>query len=63
MRQEITRAHQGWALDNVTMHNEVTRLSTEEARAPPNVINFLRLKETRKNCDVKYSVKSRGGKK
>ncbi|XP_029675665.1 LOW QUALITY PROTEIN: dynein heavy chain 8, axonemal-like [Formica exsecta] len=34
MKQEITRAHK-WALDNVTLHNEVLRNIAEEIKAPP----------------------------
>lgn len=37
MRQEVTRAHKGWALDNVTLHNEVTRNMADEVRTPPSV--------------------------
>lgn len=39
MRQEVTRMHKGWALDTVTLHNEVLRTNKEEITAPPNV-NF-----------------------
>lgn len=37
MKQEVTRAHKGWALDNVTLHNEVTKQTAEEVRTSPNV--------------------------
>ncbi|XP_059501668.1 dynein axonemal heavy chain 8-like [Stegostoma tigrinum] len=35
MRQEVTRAHKGWALDSVTLHNEVTKLMKDEIKLPP----------------------------
>ncbi|KAK9298339.1 hypothetical protein QLX08_008257 [Tetragonisca angustula] len=35
MRQEVTRAHKGWALDNVTLHNEVLRYTAEEIKTEP----------------------------
>ncbi|XP_055492373.1 dynein axonemal heavy chain 8-like [Leucoraja erinacea] len=35
MRQEVTRAHKGWALDSVTLHNETTKLMKEEIKVPP----------------------------
>ncbi|XP_026846872.1 dynein heavy chain 8, axonemal [Drosophila persimilis] len=35
MRQEVARAHQGWALDQVTMHNDVLKVGTEECKKPP----------------------------
>uniref|UniRef100_A0A8C9WHP3 Dynein axonemal heavy chain 8 n=1 Tax=Scleropages formosus TaxID=113540 RepID=A0A8C9WHP3_SCLFO len=35
MRQEVTRAHKGWALDTVTLHNEVLKQIKEEITTPP----------------------------
>ena len=35
MRQEVTRNHEGWALDEVILHNEVTRSNREDLRTPP----------------------------
>ncbi|XP_072937033.1 dynein axonemal heavy chain 8 [Epargyreus clarus] len=35
MRQEVTRAHKGWALDMVALHNDVTKYTYEEIKAPP----------------------------
>ncbi|XP_045484350.1 dynein axonemal heavy chain 8 [Pieris rapae] len=35
MRQEVTRAHKGWALDMVALHNDVTKFTYEEIKAPP----------------------------
>lgn len=37
MRQEVTRAHKGWALDVVTLHNDITKYSLEEIKGPPPV--------------------------
>lgn len=37
MRQEVTRAHKGWALDTVTIHNEVLKQVKEEITAAPQV--------------------------
>lgn len=41
MRQEVTRAHKGWALDSVTLHNDVTKSFKEEIGAPPNVSTIM----------------------
>lgn len=35
MRQEVTRAHRGWALDSVVMQNTITRFSIEQITSPP----------------------------
>uniref|UniRef100_A0A3Q3F240 Dynein, axonemal, heavy chain 5 like n=1 Tax=Kryptolebias marmoratus TaxID=37003 RepID=A0A3Q3F240_KRYMA len=35
MRQEVTRANKGWALDTVTLNNKVLRKSLEEITASP----------------------------
>ncbi|CAB3221710.1 unnamed protein product [Arctia plantaginis] len=35
MRQEVTRAHKGWALDMVSLHNDVTKSLLEDIKAPP----------------------------
>lgn len=40
MRQEVTRAHKGWALDSVTLHNEVIKQFKEDINtAPPVSLN------------------------
>ncbi|XP_062508497.1 dynein axonemal heavy chain 8-like [Corticium candelabrum] len=35
MRQEVTRAHKGWALDSVVLHNEVLRQMKADIASPP----------------------------
>ncbi|XP_072395911.1 dynein axonemal heavy chain 8 [Diabrotica undecimpunctata] len=35
MKQEVARAHKGWALDNVKLFNEVTKLNREEILQGP----------------------------
>jgi dynein heavy chain len=35
MRQEITRAHKGWALDTVVLENDVTKMMKEDVGVPP----------------------------
>lgn len=41
MRQEVTRAHKGWALDTVTLHNDVLKQSKEEITASPAVSSLM----------------------
>jgi dynein heavy chain len=36
MRQEVTRAHKGWALDSVVLHNDITKMSKDEIKIPPD---------------------------
>jgi len=35
MRQEVTRAHKGWALDSVVLHNDVLKHMKEDISIPP----------------------------
>lgn len=35
MRQEVTRAHKGWALDQVVLNNEMTKSTKDDISAPP----------------------------
>lgn len=35
MRQEVARAHKGWALDQMTIHNEVTKMFADGCKKPP----------------------------
>lgn len=37
MRQEVTRAHKGWSLDGVMLHNDVTKYAREDINNPPSV--------------------------
>lgn len=34
--QEVTRAHKGWALDGVVLHNDVTRQMKDDITTPPS---------------------------
>ena len=36
MRQEITRAHKGWALDSVVLSNDMTKMMREDVTAGPS---------------------------
>lgn len=40
MRQEVTRAHKGWALDSVILHNDVTKQFKEDITSSP-VVSFV----------------------
>ncbi|XP_035785030.1 dynein heavy chain 8, axonemal-like [Anopheles albimanus] len=35
MRQEVARAHKGWALDMITLHNDVTQMVAEDCKVAP----------------------------
>lgn len=37
MRQEVTRANKGWALDTVTLYNKVLKQTMEEITMAPTV--------------------------
>ncbi len=39
VRQETTRANVDWALDEVTLQNEVTKMFENECKIPPKVYN------------------------
>lgn len=41
MKQEVARAHVGWALDKVALHNDVTKTSPENCKEPPKVILLI----------------------
>ena len=41
MRQEVTRAHKGWALDSVVLHNDVLKQTKEDITTPPQVSDTL----------------------
>lgn len=34
-KQEVTRAHKGWALDSVVLQNQITRLNKEDIGESP----------------------------
>ena len=36
MRQEIARAHKGWALDSVFLNNDVTKMMREDVTTSPS---------------------------
>ncbi|KAM7379582.1 hypothetical protein PAMP_005128 [Pampus punctatissimus] len=40
MRQEVTRANKGWALDTVTLHNKVLKQAREEITAAPTETRY-----------------------
>eukprot|EP00794_Sanderia_malayensis_P018805 gene18805-20701_t len=36
MRQEVTRAHKGWALDTVVLQNDVLKIGKDDVTSPPS---------------------------
>lgn len=40
MRQEVTRAHKGWALDSVVLHNDVVKQMKEDITSAP-VVSYI----------------------
>ena len=48
MRQEITRAHKGWALDGVVLDNEVTKMMKEDIGNAPS--------EGKHNICIKFEI-------
>ena len=41
MRQEVTRAHKGWALDSVVLHNDFMKQMKEDITSAPAVSRVL----------------------
>lgn len=41
MQQEVARAHQGWALDQVSMQNDVSKMNADEFKKPPKEGVFI----------------------
>lgn len=37
MKQEVTRSRKGWALDQVILHNDVTKYQRDEIKVAPTV--------------------------
>jgi len=52
MRQEITRAHKGWALDAVVLDNDVTKLMKEDITSAPSEGNNLRVARKCHRCPI-----------
>lgn len=40
MKQEVARAHKGWALDQISLHNNVLKAFKEEVKSSPAVSIF-----------------------
>lgn len=53
MRQDVARAHKGWALDQVMIHNDVLKLAREEIKASPNVSKVVVLCS---NCNNSQTI-------
>lgn len=53
VRQETTRANVDWALDEVTLQNEVTKMPGTECKIPPKVYPVLYT-----HCSINLHVKN-----
>lgn len=54
MRQEVTRANKGWALDTVTLHNKVLKQTKEEITASPTVSQTIQINISISNSTSTY---------
>lgn len=53
MKQEVSRAHKGWTLDNMMLENQVTPLNQFATNKPPLVSKYWRL------SNIKYILNVR----
>ena len=47
MKQEVTRSHKGWALDNVITQNLITKFSKDDVDKPPPEGVYIYVKSLR----------------